>query len=64
MMKIEIEKQNAITLLASLQRRLELIQQIEKQHPDKMSPALQEERGALTPVIVAIEQALKKPHCH
>ncbi|WP_159732760.1 hypothetical protein [Methylosinus sp. Ce-a6] len=61
MIRIKLEKQNAITLLASLQQRLEVIQQIEARHPEGLSPTLKEERSALAPAIVAIEQALKRP---
>lgn len=64
MIKVEFEKQVAAALLASLQRRLEVIHQIENNHPQRLSPAIQEERSALSPAIVALEHALKQAgHC-
>ncbi|WP_428991338.1 hypothetical protein [Methylocapsa aurea] len=64
MIKIELETQNTATLLASIQRRLEVIQQIEISNPERLSPELQIERGALVPAIFALERALKSPPPH
>jgi len=64
MIKVEFERQVAAALLTALQRRLEFIHHIENHHPQRLSPAVQQERSALAPAIVALEHALKQAaHC-
>ncbi len=59
--KIEIQRDNAMTLLEILDRRLEVIQGVEKLGGRIVALEIAKEKEAIVPVIMALEAALKAP---
>jgi hypothetical protein len=59
--KIEVERVRAEILIDILERRLEEIQKIEAVDGTVVSNEIEREKGAIIPILVALECALKTP---
>jgi hypothetical protein len=63
MLKVELERDAAQALLASLERRLEVIHDVEKASSREIAEFVTHERDTLVLAIIALEAALKRPLC-
>ncbi|WP_156967764.1 hypothetical protein [Methylosinus sp. PW1] len=63
-LSLTLERVDAATLLESLERQLEALQQIEHADGDELYSAAQREKSAIIPVIMALESALRASRSH
>ncbi|MBU3887995.1 hypothetical protein [Methylosinus sp. KRF6] len=59
--KIELERSRAELLLEILERRLEVIQKLERSNGAIVANEIEREKTAIVPLIVTLEAALKIP---
>lgn len=59
MIKIELTRDSAATLLEVLERRLEAIQSVETFEDRVVALEMEKEKEAIVPAIMALERALK-----
>jgi hypothetical protein len=61
MIRIELERAVAANLIEALERRLEVVQALEKAGGSIVDDEFEREKSAIIPTLIALEAALKLP---